>query len=60
MKIKTLHVGRASHADLSSLPAGFHLIYVKTDVNLAVLSNHQYHSQPLRLSIIVGLIIVIK
>ena len=60
MEIKTPLILRARHTDLSVLPAGLNLIHVKTDIHLAVLSDHQNYPQTLSLPVIVSLIIFIE
>lgn len=50
----------AHHTDLSVLPAGLNLVHVKTDINLAVLSDYQNYPQTLSLPVVVGLIVFIE
>jgi len=60
MEIKTLLIWGARHTDLSVLPAGLNLIHVKTDINLAVLSDYQNYPQTLSLPVIVSLIVFVE
>ena len=46
--------------NLSVLPAGLNLIHVKTNVNLAVLSNYQNYPQTFSLPVVVSLIVFIE